>query len=75
MSHHDPDHKDRPGGDERDGFETPDLDGVLGENQDPTDLFDSDDRPEVPVGVLDGINALARGDTADVDDLEAAMKD
>jgi len=36
---------------------------------------DDDDRPLIPVGVIDGINDLAHGNTADAEDIEAVLKD
>lgn len=36
---------------------------------------DSDDRPLIPEGVYDGINDIAHGNTADVDDIEEILKD
>lgn len=36
---------------------------------------DGDGRPRIPVGVIDGINDLAQGKTADVDDIKAVLKD
>lgn len=38
-----------------------------------TDRKDEQEDPEVPAGVIDGINDIAEGRTADEDDLDAAL--